>query len=508
MSALNSTMFYKVKFAISVDDPKTDILWKVIVHIKNWQSVKCARRRLAFAKDTKEWTRLKWGGQIFSSDNSIFIKSEYFNNDEECKEFWACSICENLQPPEGYANREWTTEIGYEQEGKNTAIFSCVVSYSDRAGFIGPYQKTPESNIPKLIRNIIEDNSIHVCCGSDVLTGNAIELNAGEWPELYQKIINPNRQLPYIFISPQIVNKETHETVHLIQPDKLANKLFGNALIFYTSNSDFSYEMRYMNDDYACYGGAIRVYQPNTTDSSKHRYLSASDIETYGEKQIISFLVRAYAQNVHFYDSFFCIAECQKKKTKYTRQKRLADLHAAHQKQLELAENERTATFDLAAQEEEKRLDVEMKAEVLQNNLSLEQQKNYNLQVQLDQLKAAAEENNRLQLALNARFNATELPDNVAAVVEYFSQMFADKLVFTKDAVKSIKSCTLSSKELWKVFFALANTMRDLYMVGTGDIYATFNQKTGIVVKRGEGAATRNDKKLMKQFKTELNGDK
>ena len=148
-----------------------------------------------------------------------------------------------------------------------------------------------------------------------------------------------------------------------------------------------------------------------------------------------------------------------------------------------------------------------MKAEVLQNNLSLEQQKNYNLQVQLDQLKAAAEENNRLQLALNARFNATELPDNVAAVVEYFSQMFADKLVFTKDAVKSIKSCTLSSKELWKVFFALANTMRDLYMVGTGDIYATFNQKTGIVVKRGEGAATRNDKKLMKQFKTELNGD-
>lgn len=507
MPNLNATMFYKVKFSVSAENTETDLLWKVIMHIKDWQVRKCDKRHLLLTKELQDWTRLKYGGQIFSVDNSIFIKSEYFCPDEDGSQFWACRVIENLQPKPGYANREWVTEIGYEQKDGGSATFSCVVSYSDRAGFIGPYMDAPEPSIPNLIRNIIADKDIHVFCGSDVLTGTAKELKAGEWPDFYARITDMNRQLPYIFISPQLINREAGKTTHLIQAAPLADKLFGNAVVFYTYDAEFSQEMRYMNDDYACYGGAIRVYQPNVTDSARHRYLSAMDIETYGEDQVTSFLVRAFAQNVHFYDSFFCIEECRRKKEEYTRKKRLDALHSAHQKQLEQVENEKTATFDLAAQEEEERLKAESKAEQYRQDLDEIRQENFRLRTQVEQLQMAAEENNSLRLARDARFVVTDLPKTVDDVVIYFGQMFADKIVFTDDARKSTKGCTLPPTELWKVFFALANTMRDLYMTGAGDIFACFRNKTGIEAKRGEGAATRNDKKLMKQFQTELDGE-
>lgn len=506
MPELSSTMFYKVKFSIAVEDAKIDVLWKIVLHIRDWQINKCAKRHLALTKNLRDWTRLKFGAQLFSKDNSVFIKSEYFSPEDGGGQFWACQVIENLPPQPGCANREWVTEIGYEQAKGCPATFSCVVFYSDRAGFIGPYMDAPEPSIPNLIRNIIADKDIQVFCGSDVLTGRAEELRAGDWPKFYTRIVNPERQLPYIFISPQIVNWDTKETIQLVRAASLADRLFGNALVFFTTDSEFSVEMRYMNDDYACYGGAIRIYQPNTTDPTKHRYLSATDVETYGEKMVVSFLVRAFSQNIHFYDTFFCIDECQKKKIEYARKKRLENLHAAHQKRLEQAEDEKNTTFDLAAQEEEKRLKAESELENISQELNDKKQENYNLKVQVEQLQAAAAENSGLRLALDARFDVASLPETAENVIIYFSKMFADKLVFSEDARKSVKACTLPPAELWKIFFALANTMLDLYKVKNGDIFAEFRKRTGIEAKRGEGSATRNDKKLMKQFKTEFNG--
>ncbi len=514
MPELNSTMFYKVKFTISAREPEADLLWKIVRHVKNWQVRKCAKRGVALTRSAKDWTRLKWGGQIFTPDNSVYFKSAYFAPEGGGEQSWACQAIEDLRPDvPGCAEREWTTEIGYEQEG-DAAVLSCVVSYSDRAGFIGPYMDAPTPSIPKLVRNIINDKEMCVSCGPDVLTGKAMELKPGDWPELYGRIVDPARQLPYVFISPQTVDRETGKTAHLIQPAPLADKLFGNALVFYTSDPDFSREMRYMNDDYACYGGALRVYQPNATDPAKHRYLSAADIERYGEEAVDDFLVRAFAQNVHFYDSFFCIEECQKKKAEHDRRKRMEALQAEHQKQIELVEGEKSDTLALAIREEERRL----KAEELQLNAELETERiqaelddakraNHNLKAQVDLLQTAAEENIGLRLSLDARFEVASLPQTAEDVVDYFGRIFADKIAFSEDCRRPLKGCTLPPAELWRVFFALANTMRDLYMTGEGDIFSAFRRATGIDAKRGEGTATRNDKKLMKQFETEWNGE-
>ena len=38
MLDLNATMFYKVKFNIEALDPDKDLLWEIVMHVKEWQN--------------------------------------------------------------------------------------------------------------------------------------------------------------------------------------------------------------------------------------------------------------------------------------------------------------------------------------------------------------------------------------------------------------------------------------------------------------------------------------
>ena len=170
MADLNATMFYKIKFSAEAIVSSDDLLWKIVLHVKDWQVGKCRRRKASLSTRLSDWSRLKMGNRISASDNSVYIMSEFFSSGISSAQYWACRIVENLPPKSGYANRQWITEIGYEQDKPGSALLSCVVSYSDRAGFIGPYMDIPDPSIPRLIRNIAADSSIHTFCGLDELT--------------------------------------------------------------------------------------------------------------------------------------------------------------------------------------------------------------------------------------------------------------------------------------------------------------------------------------------------
>lgn len=64
MAELNATMFYKVKFSISAAKPDSDLLWKIIMHIKDWQIKKCAKRHLSLWR-FKRLVSLKTGRANF-----------------------------------------------------------------------------------------------------------------------------------------------------------------------------------------------------------------------------------------------------------------------------------------------------------------------------------------------------------------------------------------------------------------------------------------------------------
>ncbi|MCM1100702.1 MAG: hypothetical protein NC079_03395 [Clostridium sp.] len=499
-----ATMFYKVKFSIAPVKPEDDLLWKIVMHIKNWQTRKCRKRHVTLPSDPQEWTHLKWGGKLNAEDNSVWFESVFFAPEDSDAQYWACRVQENFRHEPRYANQQWITELGYEQDHANHAVLSCVVSYSDRAGFIGPYMDVPTPSIPNLILNIVDDQSIHSFCGPDELLRVPQKLKAGEWPDFFQRIIDENRKFPYIFISPQIINYETQETRCLVNPDVLAEKILGNALVFYADNPEFSREMSYMNADYACFGGGIRVYQPDRQDPTRHRYLSANDIQTFGGEQVIDYLLRAFSQNVHFYDSFFCLEECKRKKEAAIREQRREKLLTDHRAGLTQMENEHLQEL---IEEEDKRLKVEADLADMQEQLEAEKAKTFNLEAQVEQFRSAAEENSGLRRAQDARLEIAALPDSVEKVMDYFNCTFADRIAFSEDARKSAKKCRLELDELWKVFFALSNTMCDLYRKANGDIFAEFRRATQIDAVRGEGTMTRKDKNLMRQFQTEFDGE-
>ena len=131
----------------------------------------------------------------------------------------------------------------------------------------------------------------------------------------------------------------------------------------------------------------------------------------------------------------------------------------------------------------------------------------YILTQQNESYRSLAQDNAALSKAVNSRFNTKNYPDSPEDVVNYFEATFGDKIQFTDDARKSLKSCKMDLSDLWSALFALSTAMWDLYFTQGGDIYKEFKTRTGIKATRGEGTMTRADAKLMRQFVTDYNGE-
>lgn len=511
---LSAAMFYKVKFLITSKDPSNDLLWKIVLHVRNWQTSKWNKNgERILPRDVRRWSGIKNGGRIITDSNIVYIESEYFSSDPDSPQFWACKITENPQPERGVAPRMWITEIGYESYDKTSAVFSCVLSYEDRAAFIGPYQAAPSASIPWLIRNIVSDPSISVTLGPDIISGKPTLLNVGDWPSFLNRIEDERRQLPYIYISPREIERETHETELLINPEELSEAVYGNALVFYSTDIGFTNEMSYMNPEYACYNGAIKVYQPGAKEAYRHHFMGAQEIDDNGATAVVGFMRRAFSQNVHFYDSFFRIEDCKKKKLDYANHLRITEQVAHYKAQLnrerdaaqEKINLTETQALEIIEEEEQQRIQAETDRDKYKALYEEEKANVYRLETQTSQMRSAMMDNESLRRSVESRMRFKERPGDALGVVTYFSEVFSDKIVFSDDALKSLKGCQIDADELWRVFYALSTVMLPLYRSnGSGDIYSTFKTQTGIECKRGEGAMTRKDRTLMKQYETSL----
>lgn len=511
MIDLNSTMFYKVKFKISLQDSEKDLLWLVVSHIKNWQTRKWNKESKLISDNVKTWSNLKKGSTISSTDKkTVKIVSDVCYVDEpENGTYWACKIIETPFSDTRFAPRRWVTEVGFEPINANSAYFSCVISYSDMADFIGECEPMPAPNVPGLVRRVITDKYISCESGIDKISIYPQEIASGQWMGFWERLQNEERNIPYIYISPKN-NSMEDENCLCATPKDIATAAGGNALVFYATDKAVTEEMNYFTpQELACYNGMIRIYYPGvkTTDEldhNRHRYLRPNQIESMGERAVCQILHRALAQDVTFYDKFFRIDDCQAMVDANVRQKRLKELQAIHQEKLKEVENE---TMVLAVDEEEKRLLVEAERDRLSAELADLKAENYILTQQNESYRSLAQDNAALSKAVNSRFNTKNYPNSPEDVVNYFEATFGDKIQFTDDARKSLKSCKMDLSDLWSALFALSTAMWDLYFTQGGDIYKEFKTRTGIKATRGEGTMTRADAKLMRQFVTDYNGE-
>jgi len=523
MQDLYSTLFYKISFTIETKNSQVDLLGKVISHIKTWMTNKHnSYGKINLPTEEKKWTPIKTGGTV--TGNNVRIESEFFENPEmDSMPFWACEIIEVFQKGINVAPRTWTTEIGLEPIEKGKSVFSCIISYSDRPGFIGKCDERPYPSIPKIIKFFLKDEELLCYNGMDKLTTEPQIILSGHWLEFWEKLNNSNRMLPYIYISPQSYIREG-ESVLLIKPQELATATGGNAIVYFADDPEVTEEMNYCcPEEYMCYGGAIRIYYPNLNtdipgDDRKHRYLGRRYICENGETSIIQMIHRAIAQDAHSSDQLFRMRDCKAKKEEYARKKRLEVLTIQHSE--EIAERERThenqiksvqeneeCALSLALEAEKKQLEAEDFAASIEADNKKLREENYNLKVANESYISMAKENADLKKVCDNRLTTKSYPKTPREIVQYFDAVFGDKIAFSDDAMGSLKGCIIPFDKLWEALFALSTIMQDLYVHGGVNIFQEFRTKSGIDVSSGEGTMTRQNKKLMRQFKTEYHGE-
>ena len=516
MKDYSSSIFYKIKFNITAKDITADLLWAIVCHIKRWVTHKWNKAgKTVVTCEPKDWTKLKQGGSFVSQDKGVYIETTSFFEDGGMP-YWACRISEKGVAKAEFAPREWITEIGIEPIEQGNVSFSYVVSYIDRPGFIGLCEDEPAPNIPNLIKSILKDPSFECKYGVDEVVLDPIPLNAETWDSFMERLFNQERDIPYIYISSKY-DLTTNQYVCAVDPENIAIAAGGNAVVFYnTDTSALDYMDYFCPSEYRCYKGSMRIYMPRVNpddvlDSRRHRYIGSNVIEELGEEKIIQMIRRAFAQDVHFYETFFRIQDCRKKYENYVRQQRLAELKKQHEEesqQIKVRSKQVTEDYlALAIQEEERRVEAETILAICEDELKKVKECNHNLSTEIESYRGLASKNAELERVCENRLATMKIPETPREVVCYFDAVFADRIAFSDDAQKTLKECHISLSDLWTSLFYLATVMYDLWSKGGSDIYSDFKSKTGIDVSRGEGPMTRKDKRLMRQFVTEYYGE-
>lgn len=519
MTDLSNSIFYKIRFDITANDSEDDLVWKIVNHVRYWLDKKYNRDGAnALNCSSRHWSYLKKGGTLLSADKRVFIETAYFSQWDflPLHDYWACRISERSTPQAEYAPREWITEIGIEPCPIGTVTFSCVLSYIDRPGFIGRCEDEPPPNVPRLILNILNDTSILCHLNTEPITLTPTPLNAGDFASFWESVLKESRRIPYIFVNKKY-DSERDEWVFAVDPEKLSVAAGGNARVFYVNDNRVVAEMNELcPKNYRCYNGAIRIYYPDVNleevlDSHRHRYLSATTIEEFGEEQVVQMIRRALAQDVHFYETFFRIDDCREKQAIYDRYKHAKEARTklAEEKARTEIEHQQQIDdyFEFASREEEERIKAESKLANIEDVLRKVKEENHNLSTEIESYRTLAAKNAELERVCENRLATKTLPSTPMEIAQYFDAVFGDRIAFSEDAERTLKGCRIPLGDLWEHLYALATVMVDLQLYGNGDIYSEFRQKTGIDVARGEGTMTRKDKKLMRQFVTKYHGE-
>lgn len=510
MQDLNATLFYKAKFTAQTSDPSVDLLWTLVCEIRSWLLAKWnTDNHKIVKKDIKAWTRFKFGGRLFDEEQTNHIYGESARHIEKDTGIvsWACKIVETPDPIDGCAQREWTTEIGYQSIDTTSATISYVVTYNDMPGFIGLCSDEPLITVPRVIRSLLDHDKIICTIGPNRVFNDPIWLEPGDYPIFEKVVFNPDREVPVIFISPYKElpgsesngDDEAEKVSMLVDPYLMAKSVVANAIVFCSNQIDFIDEMRWFIDNrYGCYGGAIRVYRPKVNcedpkDYSRHRFIPASFIQEHGERKVLDIFHRALAQDVFYYETLFRLDSCKELIDDEKREERFRNYRAKSETEVDEAYQEYIIESD-------KRKEAERRARELKNDCDRLKSENYNLNRQIDALRDTANQARQIELASRNVREIAEYPSTPQAIAKYFETVYPERIVFTERAYRSMEECITKSELLWEVFYHIAVDLYDLMHENPGQAYKDFTARTGWECARGMGTMTRLDKNLMKQY--------
>lgn len=505
MLDLSSTLFFKGKFQIT-SEQDTDLLWTLIYKIRGWMLPKWRRSGEQLPEDLKVWSKWKMGSRFSSENGIVHLSSRHF--EENGLHFWACQITESWPSQNGCAPREWTTEVGFCQHTVSSAEVSIVIYYSDRPGFIGPCEAPPAASVPKLIRSLCTAPALRCVVGNYPVRLESIRLAPGDFPAFWQAVCDESREIPLVYLSPRGEEDETVPAGPLLDPQRLAGILGPNALVYYADDLDFSREMTELcsPEGMGCYSGAIRVYapHPDTEDPSdvyRHRRIPAREI-LGAEKQTYEILRRALAQDVHFYDKMFRVEDCQKLIDKARAEQRKQELRQSLEEEvLSTAVEQEQNLKDQLEQIEQERFEWELERENYADQINELKGQLHMARSRADQFQSEAVLSGQRKAALEQLRHIASYPETPLEIARYFTTHFADRLDFTERGWASLDDCKTAPDVLWDALYQMATTLYDLYETEAPAVDQAFGHTTSLRMARGEGAMTRRDNTLMKQFR-------
>lgn len=327
---LGAQLFYKCQFDLSLigDSENNDLLWEIVLKVTGW--IKSKHYRIL--DKSIDMTRLKCGtGKIpFMEEQGdgkrITVRSALFQDGETLE--WAAHIDEDLPvlcDEETHINsapRKWTTEISYRSVSRqDEGVFSLILSYQDRPGFLGPVTSAPKASVPRLVRFLTTDRNLY-CSKSNfdiekMLTKVAVQGGTGviQASTFWNLVVRSDREYPIVYIA---LDRETGKPA--IDPAELDKELYPNALICYPTNvvEDGAVQRACPIPGLSCYSDSVRVYQtrPNFTrkdireEIKRHRYFNRRYMDNLSEimhdvsgDPLVSLLRQALSQDVHFYET-------------------------------------------------------------------------------------------------------------------------------------------------------------------------------------------------------------
>ncbi len=433
-----------------------------------------------------------------ATSTHIHVRTGIYKPAESAPVYWAVRFehqCKEV------SHRRWITDIGVTKIDGGSYRFLLHLYHRLSSSYIGPEPSQPVPTAPGVVSSLIRSRKFTPIAGCLELTDKPLTLSIGEGKHFYDLLRAENRFAPIILISP--VN-DTGQL--LVDPMELARRLIGNAVVYVYTVVEVRNELDYfLEDKFRCCNGMVRIYQPKVnfgaSDSRRHRFFLRDHILAAGKHAVYDQIATALNRRSRRWIGHGC--ESIEDVDSAVRRDRLAGFLGA-------PEDSQNKEILGLYEEENKQLTIErdgLRNRIDDLEISIEEydEKLEGAQFRERQARTDATEARErardAEVSLAAIRDIPNLPSSINEVVELIGRLLADRMVFTKEAHKSVKETRFTDVNVcWTCLWKMGTILYDLHFreeLNSGEIVRQFKEQTGIDLVMTEGKQTKADTRLM-----------
>lgn len=428
-------------------------------------------------------------------------------------EYWALRYDHSADDPKTF--RTWRTDVAVRALEGSLFRFALRVSNALHVGFVGeePAPATPSS--PKIVTKLLTSAHWQAVAGTAVLHAVPEVLKVGQGAQFLDRLSDSGRRCPLLLLSADPATGQAK-----LDAGRLARVLAGTAQVVVATDPEVAEELRYLlPHSLRCSGGTVRLYRPGVqlegpeTDSRRHRFFRASDIDAASPGAVEEQLVAAVARRLPVgYDHVVWSLEDVDRREREARFSTLrAQLATSEDRELlQLFEDD-----NVALQKDNRDLQDLLEQREDELAVASENAKKLAYQRDVEKKRADAAEHDACVLRQGqAALAGLGLPGSIPELMDWIAAFWGDRVVFTDRARKSAARAAINKERselpsIWQVLRSLAIDLHPLLEQESpdgGTIPELYKQRSGFELTWTEGKQTKKDPKLMQLRRLEYDG--